>query len=40
MWQDNIREIGINRASWIRLAQESFCESGDEPSGYIKQAVV
>jgi hypothetical protein len=43
-WEDNIemdlREIGINGASWIRLAQDrvqcaGFCEHDEEPSGSI-----
>jgi hypothetical protein len=48
-WEDNIsmdlREIGIDGANWIRLAQDSvqwggggFCEHGNESSGYIKKA--
>jgi hypothetical protein len=47
-WKDNIKmdlgEIGIDGAKLIRLAHDqspmtSFCEHGDEPSGYIKKAV-
>jgi hypothetical protein len=45
-WEDNIkldlREIGIDGANWIRLAQDSsvagFCEHANEPSGSIKKA--
>jgi hypothetical protein len=46
-WEDNInvdfREIGIDGANWIRLAQnrvrwEGVCEHGNEPSGSIKKA--
>jgi hypothetical protein len=42
-WEDNIktdlRKIGIDRANWIRLAQDrARCEHGNEPSGSIKQA--
>jgi hypothetical protein len=41
-WEDNIkmelREIGIDGANWIRLAQIGFCEQGKEPSGSIKKA--
>jgi hypothetical protein len=45
-WEDNIkmefRDIGINGANWIRLAQESpiasFCEHGNEPSCSIRKA--
>jgi hypothetical protein len=44
-WEDNIkmylREIGIDGANWIKLAQESpvasFWEHGNEPSGSIKK---
>jgi hypothetical protein len=44
-WEDNVkmdlREIGIEGANWIRLAQDrvlvaGFCEHGNEPSGSIK----
>jgi hypothetical protein len=38
----DLREIVIDRANWIHLAQDSpmksFCEHGNEPSGYIKKA--
>jgi hypothetical protein len=38
----DFREIGIDGANWIRLAQHSpmagFCEHGNEPSGSIKKA--
>jgi hypothetical protein len=45
-WKDNInrnlREIGINGANWIQLAQDGpvvgFCEHGNEPSDSIKKA--
>jgi hypothetical protein len=46
-WEDNIkmdlREIGIDGANWIQLAQDrvqwrAFCEHGNEPSGSIKKA--
>jgi hypothetical protein len=45
-WEDNIemdlREIGIDRENWIRLAQDrvqwgGFCEHGDEPSVSIRK---
>jgi hypothetical protein len=45
-WEDNIkmdlREIGIDGANWIRLAQDRvqvavFFEHGNEPSGSIKK---
>jgi hypothetical protein len=45
--EDNIkldlREIGIDKLNWIRLAQDrvqwgGFCENGNEPSGSIKKA--
>jgi hypothetical protein len=45
--EDNIkmdlREIGIDVANWIRLAQDGvplagFCEHGNETSGSIKKA--
>jgi hypothetical protein len=44
-WEDNIkmylREIGIDGANWIRLAQDSpvagFCEHGNEPWGSIRK---
>jgi hypothetical protein len=45
-WENNIkmdlREIGIDGANWIRLAQgrvqwRGFCEHGDEPSGSIRK---
>jgi hypothetical protein len=42
-WKDNIkmdlREIGINGANWIQLAQDSpvvcFCKHSNEPSGSV-----
>jgi hypothetical protein len=46
-WDDNIkmdlRDIGIDEANWIQLAQDRihwrfFCGHGNEPSGYIKKA--
>jgi hypothetical protein len=46
MWEDNIkrdfREIGIDGANWILLAQErvqwrDFREHGDEPSGSMRK---
>jgi hypothetical protein len=45
-WEDDIkldlREIGIDGANWIRLAQDSpvagFCEHGDGLLGSIKKA--
>jgi len=46
-WEDNIkmdiREIGIDGANSIRLAQDrvqwgGFCEHGNKPSGYIKKS--
>jgi hypothetical protein len=46
-WEDNIkmdlREIGIDGANWIRLAQDrvpdaGFCERSNEPSGSTKKA--
>jgi hypothetical protein len=46
-WEDNIkihlREIGIDGAKWIRLAQDRvqwrpFCEHGNEPSDSIKKS--
>jgi hypothetical protein len=46
-WEDNIkmdvREIGIDGANWIRLAQETvrwggFSVHGNEPSGSIRKA--
>jgi hypothetical protein len=44
-WEDNIkmdlREMGIDRANWIQLAQDSpvagFFEHCNEPSGSIKK---
>jgi hypothetical protein len=41
-WEDNItldlREIGINWANWIQVAQDRVqCEHGDVPSGSIKK---
>jgi hypothetical protein len=43
-WEDNIkldlREIGIDGANWIQLAQnrvQCFCEHGNEPSGSVKK---
>jgi hypothetical protein len=37
----DLREIGIDEANRIRLAQESpvavFCEHGNEPSGSIRK---
>jgi hypothetical protein len=46
MWEDNIkldlREIGIDGANWIQLAQvgssAGFCEQGGEPSNSIKKS--
>jgi hypothetical protein len=46
-WEDNIkldfREIGIDEANWIQLAQNRVqwrdCEHDDEPSGSVKEAV-
>jgi hypothetical protein len=39
-WEGNIkmdlREIGIDGVNWIQLAP-SFCEHGNEPSGFIKK---
>jgi hypothetical protein len=46
-WEDNIkmdlRQIRINVANWIQLAQDrvqwrAFCEHGNETSGSIKKA--
>jgi hypothetical protein len=46
-WEDNIkmdlREMGIDGANWIRLAQyrvrwRGLCEHDNEPSGSIKKA--
>jgi hypothetical protein len=43
-WEDNIkmnfREIGVDGANWIQLAQDraGLCEHGNEPSGSIKKA--
>jgi hypothetical protein len=47
-WEDNIktdlREIGIEGANWILLAQDSpvvcFSGHGNEPSGSIKQNIL
>jgi hypothetical protein len=40
-WEDNIKldlkEIGIDGANWIRLAQAGFYEHSNEPSGSIKK---
>jgi len=42
-WEDKgLREIGIDGANWIRLAQDSdqwrgFCEHGNEPSDSTKE---
>jgi hypothetical protein len=37
----DLREIGIDRANWIRLAQDGpvagFCERGNERSGSTKK---
>jgi hypothetical protein len=47
-WEDNIkmdiREIGIDGANWIQLAQDrvqwpGFCEHGNEPSGSIRKDI-
>jgi hypothetical protein len=39
-WINNIKmdllEIGLNVVDWISLAQDSSCELGNEPSGFIK----
>jgi hypothetical protein len=34
----NVREIGIDVANWIRLAQTGSFEYGNEPSGSINKA--
>jgi hypothetical protein len=38
----DLREIGIDGANWIRLAQDRvqwrvFCEHGDEPAGSVRK---
>jgi hypothetical protein len=46
-WEDNInvdlKEIGIDGANWIRLAQDrvdgGICEHGNEPSGSIRKDI-
>jgi hypothetical protein len=32
----DLREIGWNVMDWIDLAQEGYCENGNEPSDSIK----
>jgi hypothetical protein len=48
-WEDNIkmnlREIRIDGANWIQLAQDKgpvagFCEHGNEPSGSIRKNIL
>ena len=43
-WEDNIRmdlkEIYINAGNWVDSAQESPCECGIEPPGFISNELI